>query len=163
MGNCCCQSTNKVPGKDNDGDGESLKLVITASQSSCHPVTEKKKAPTLLKPVKKEKSPSPKKERRDTNENQKPSGLDFEQYDYPEDESFDQAMTVEEVLQGIQWFPRLQIELLNKKRKQEKAISQIVEKLEGEMKQTEYVLYTEFRKEGEDENFNIEHFGQVEM
>ena len=31
------------------------------------------------------------------------------------------------------------------------------------MKQTEYVLYSEFRKEGEDENFNIEHFGQVEM
>ena len=81
MGNCCCAAPNKLPGKENGEDGDSLKFVITASPPSCQPVTEKKAAEPkqLLKPTKKPVSPQKVETRRDTNEDRaQPSGLDFE-------------------------------------------------------------------------------------
>lgn len=48
-----------------------------------------------------------------------------------------------------------------KKAKKDKACVQFVEKLEAELEQTESVFYSEFKKNGEDDNFNIESFEEV--
>lgn len=73
------------------------------------------------------------------------------QVDYPEDENFEQDLNLDEIVQGLNWYATFQVQQMLKRKRRDGHSSVFIDKLEAEMKQTQYVIYTEFQKYQRDE------------
>ena len=72
------------------------------------------------------------------------SGVNLEQIDYPENEVFDENIQVSEILEGLNWYAKFQIDVMRKNRKKDNINSVFIDKLNHEMEQSKYVIYRAF-------------------
>ena len=93
--------------------------------------------------------------RRDTNG--EPSGVDLEQIDFDQnpDEILEGNLQIDDILEGLLWYPKFQIKLLKKRKRADKVNSMVIEKIKLEMKQSQIHLYREQAKR-EEEGFSID-------
>ena len=72
--------------------------------------------------------------RRDTNG--EPSGVDLEQIDFDQnpDEILEGNLQIDDILEGLLWYPKFQIKLLKKRKRADKVNSMVIEKIKLEMK-----------------------------
>ena len=87
----------------------------------------------------------------------------LEQIDYPEDENFDENLQVEELLEGLGWYAKLQVSLMKSKKFKDSVSGVFIDKISHELKQSETVVYREFYKEQRDEEFSIDMFGEMNL
>ena len=92
-----------------------------------------------------------------------PSGVDLEQIDIAQDpdEVFEQNIHVDEILEGLNWYPNFQVSILKKRKKTDKISNVFIDKLHKEMEESAIVL----RRESANWNgeFDLQQFADMDI